>query len=62
VLFRAYFELPLALWATAMLVTCALWEEIGRMAPRWGRALLVLALMGFGGRLVAVSLDDVRLR
>lgn len=60
VVFRAYFELPIALWATALLVACALWSEIGRRAPRWGHALLVLALLGWGGRLVAVSADDVR--
>ncbi len=60
VLFRAYFELPIALMATAVLVTCALWEEIGRRAPRWGRALLILALLVLGVRLGAVSLDYVR--
>jgi len=58
--FTAYFELPIALWATALLVACALWNEIGRRAPRWGRALLVLALLLWGARLVDVSLDYVR--
>ncbi|MDP3519382.1 MAG: fused MFS/spermidine synthase, partial [Hydrogenophaga sp.] len=58
--FTAYFELPIALWATALLVGCALWSEIGRRAPRWGRALLVLALLLWGARLVDVSLDYVR--
>jgi SAM-dependent methyltransferase len=60
VVFRAYFELPIALWATALLVACALWGEVGRRAPRWGHAVLVLALLGWGGRLVVVSADDVR--
>ncbi len=58
--FSAYFELPIALWATALLVGCALWKEIGHRAPRWGRALLVLALLLWGVRLVGVSLDYVR--
>ncbi|WP_374643184.1 spermidine synthase [Hydrogenophaga sp.] len=59
-LFSAYFELPIALWSTGLLVTCALWTEIGRRAPRWGHALLGLALLIFGARLVDVSLNDVR--
>jgi hypothetical protein len=60
VLFKAYFELPIALFATALLVTCALWKEIGQRTPRWGRGLLVVALLVFGVRLVDVSLDYVR--
>jgi hypothetical protein len=59
-LFNAYFELPIALWATGLMVTCALWAEIGRRAPRWGHAMLVLALLVFGARMVDVSLDYVR--
>lgn len=58
--FTAYFELPIALWATALLVTCALWAEMGRRAPRWGHGLLVLALLLYGARLVDISLDYVR--
>ncbi len=56
VIFRAYFELPIALMATAVLVTCVLWREMGR----WGRTLLVLGLLAFGARLGMVSLDYVR--
>lgn len=58
-LFSAYFELPIALWISGLLVTCAIWAELGRRAPRWGHALLVLALLVFGARLVSISLDYV---
>ena len=44
----------------AVLVSCALWTEIGRRAPRWGRGLLVLALLLYGARLTGLSLDYVQ--
>jgi SAM-dependent methyltransferase len=59
-LFNAYFELPIGLWACALLVACAVWAEAGRRAPRWGRGLLVLALLLYGARLASLSLDYVQ--
>jgi hypothetical protein len=44
-LFQDYLELPVAMVASVALVTWALWTK----APRWARAALVLATLGFGG-------------
>lgn len=54
-LFTAYFELPLGLLLCAALAATALWREL---RPAW-RALLVLALLGYGGWLAHAALGDV---
>jgi len=54
-IFNAYFEFPIGLFLCALLVTVALWKEA---RPRW-RALLLLALLGYGVRLGMVSKEFV---
>lgn len=54
-LFTAYFELPLGLFLCAALVLVVLWREL---RPLW-RGVLLLALLGYGGRLAHISLDYV---
>ena len=54
-IFSAYFELPLGLFLCALLVTAVLWREMRR---HW-RILLLVALAGYGWRLVDVSREFV---
>lgn len=54
-LFNAYFELPLGLFLCAALVLVVLWREL---RPVW-RGVLLLAVLGYGGRLGEISFDDV---
>jgi hypothetical protein len=54
--FTAYFELPLGLFLCAALVLRVLWHEL---RPLW-RAVLLLALLGYGVRLADISLDYVQ--
>lgn len=54
--FTAYFELPLGLFLCAALVLRVLWREL---RPLW-RAVLLLALLGYGARLADISLDYVQ--
>ncbi|MFZ2737454.1 MAG: fused MFS/spermidine synthase [Burkholderiaceae bacterium] len=54
-LFTAYFELPIGLFLCAALVVLVLWREL---YPIW-RALLLLALLGYGWRLGDISFDYV---
>lgn len=54
-LFIGYFELAIGLFLCAALVVLVLWREL---RPLW-RALLLLALLGFGLRLSVESLDTV---
>jgi hypothetical protein len=51
--FTAYFELPLGLFLCAALVVMVLWREL---RPAW-RAVLLLALLGYGWRLGDISLE-----
>lgn len=53
--FTAYFELPIGLFLCAALVIAVLWREL---RPLW-RALLLVALLGYGWRLADISLDYV---
>lgn len=53
--FNAYFEFPIGLFLCALLVAGVLWREL---RPRW-RALLLLALCGYGIRLGQVSMEFV---
>ena len=56
VVFTSYFELPIGLFACAVLVVVVLWRE---MRTLW-RVLILLALLGYGWRLADISLDYVR--
>ncbi len=53
--FPAYFEFPIGLFLCALLVVVVLWQEL---RPRW-RAVLLLALCGYGWRLGMVSQEFV---
>lgn len=60
-MFTAYFELPIGLFLCAAMVVWVVWRETGvrRYAVVW-RALLLLALAGYGWRLTLVSLEYVQ--
>ena len=53
--FTAYFELPLGLFLCAALVVAVLWREL---KPVW-RAVLLLALLGYGLRLGDIAFEYV---
>jgi hypothetical protein len=55
-MFNGYFELPIGLFLCAGLVLLVLWREL---PPRW-RIMLLLALLGYGWRLVDISLETVQ--
>ena len=57
VVFTSYFELPIGLFACAALTVIVTWREVRK--PVW-RAMLILALFGYGWRLGDISADYVR--
>ena len=57
VIFTSYFELPIGLFACAALTVIVTWREVHK--PVW-RAMLILALVGYGWRLGDISVDYVR--
>ena len=57
VVFTSYFELPIGLFACAALTVIVTWREVHK--PVW-RAMLILALVGYGWRLGDISADYVR--
>lgn len=54
--FNAYFELPLGLFLCAALVATVLYREL----KPWARAVMLVALLGWGLRLSSISLDYVQ--
>ncbi len=54
--FTAYFELPIGLFLCAALVAVVLWRDL---RPVW-KGVLLIALLGYGGRLTQISLEYVQ--
>ena len=54
--FTAYFELPIGLFLCAALVAVVLWRDLRTV---W-RVVLLIALLGYGGRLTQISLEYVQ--
>ncbi len=52
----AYFELPIGLFLCAALVAVVLWRDL---RPVW-KGVLLIALLGYGGRLTQISLEYVQ--
>ena len=55
-IFTAYFELPIGLFLCAAFTAAVLWKDLER---RW-RIALTIALIGYGSRLIYLSIEEVK--